>query len=164
MGHFGHSSRFGITLGVAPALLHTCAYQVDCRSCGLDSSFASRLWTVLGFELALALVDDRFTVFGRRSLCRIRYVTGALTHCLKRAWICISTCSCQVDCRGFGLSCSLANRRWMVLGFGLAHAVVGGRFAVFWLRLLCRIPYVTQAFDSVFGARLDLYQRSLLLG
>jgi hypothetical protein len=86
---------------------------------------------VLGFGLALALVGGRFAVLGQGRCAGSRVLLGLLTPCLECAWICISAYSCQVDCLGFGLDCSLASRLWAVLGFGSALALVGGRFAVF---------------------------------
>jgi hypothetical protein len=108
---------------------HFC--QVDCRGFGPVCSLASRLWAVLGFGSALALVGGRFAVLGQGRCAGSRVLLGLLTPCLKCAWICISAYYGQVDCRGFGLDCSLASRLWAVLGFGSALALAGGRFAVF---------------------------------
>jgi hypothetical protein len=71
---------------------------------------------MLGYGLALALVGGRLVVFWLKLLCRIPCVTPA-ADLMFGAWICISACSCQVDCRGFGPDCSLASRLWLCLDF-----------------------------------------------
>jgi hypothetical protein len=57
---------------------HSC--RVDCCSFGLDCSLASRLWAVLGFGSALALVGGRIAVFGQGCVAGSLVLVGLLTQ------------------------------------------------------------------------------------